>query len=339
MQKTEPTPIAARTRLDWIDALRAIAMFFVVCVHSCYGQRGWWIYNVFIGPLMLPLFFAISGYLFNHREGNQAKFFKGMLLKLIIPWFVLSFNWLRLLLIPVKGFHYWYDHFYSLVSGNLSWFMPALVIGEVVFFYIRKFCKKPLQVAVACCVVTVLGFVLHFVGVGEFAMFNRALIAQSFLLIGYLCRQHQDRLARVGKGQLAILAAAYLGLGVLSCALMPGQYIDVHLNQYQSILLCFAMIFIGCTALFIAAPRISRYPRWLVFLGQNTLVCYFFHLKGLQYIYKAFLRIGLDLTNNWIFSGARAVGVIIACALASLVINRIFPEGVGRRRIRKSAKA
>ena len=57
----------AEQRKDWIDVLRAIAVLFVIYGHM---GRGMWLYYVSTSPIKIPLFFAISGYLFNERDGD-----------------------------------------------------------------------------------------------------------------------------------------------------------------------------------------------------------------------------------------------------------------------------
>lgn len=45
-----------KKRKLWIDALRAIAMIFVIIWHISSGVQGQWIYNLFTSPIMIPLF-------------------------------------------------------------------------------------------------------------------------------------------------------------------------------------------------------------------------------------------------------------------------------------------
>ena len=72
-----------KPRKEWIDCLRGLAMIFVVLVHASIGlnHRDW--YNVFIGPIMLPLFFAISGYLFSVKNISAIKFYKKLTLTIL----------------------------------------------------------------------------------------------------------------------------------------------------------------------------------------------------------------------------------------------------------------
>ena len=73
-------------RKSWLDALRAMAMLYVV-----FGHQAQWCeaFFLFTTPIKIPLFFAISGYLFNYYNGQQVLFFKNCFFKLVFPFFFL----------------------------------------------------------------------------------------------------------------------------------------------------------------------------------------------------------------------------------------------------------
>ncbi len=56
----------------WIDCLRGIAILFVLYGHLV---QGWNDYFVFTSPIKIPLFFVITGYVFNHNRTNNKDFF------------------------------------------------------------------------------------------------------------------------------------------------------------------------------------------------------------------------------------------------------------------------
>ena len=60
-----------KSRKDWIDALRALAIILVVLGHQLRGVAE---YFIFTSPIKMPLFFAISGYLFKARNGHNVDF-------------------------------------------------------------------------------------------------------------------------------------------------------------------------------------------------------------------------------------------------------------------------
>lgn len=67
--------IVEKKRLDWIDALRALAIFLVIlghCAPNCYT------YFLFTSPLKMPLFFVITGFVFNPINVNSAFYKKNI---------------------------------------------------------------------------------------------------------------------------------------------------------------------------------------------------------------------------------------------------------------------
>lgn len=318
-------------RLEWVDVLRVIAMFFVVLVHASTDNEGWWIYTVFTGPIMLPLFFAISGYLF--KSGRMAvDFYKRLFKNLIIPWLFLSLIWLKMFLIPIRGIEWFWDSVYKLVSGKTAWFMPACIIAEIVFFYILKFCNKQISICIVVFVCVMIGFIMNHFNVGHFAMFNRALIAQAFLLCGYLFKCYQSNLIKIKGRYLVLGIMCYLLMGIGSIFLFPGDKFDVHLNMYPNIPLDFLMIFLGCFLVFILGNKVKKMPSILVFLGQNTLVCYFFHGRILNYMDKILGVFEIPILQNWMFSILESILAMLLCAVISLILNHFFPMFVGKKK-------
>ena len=58
-------------RIDWLDALKAIALIFVVFGHILLEGSE---YFVVTSPVKIPLFFAVSGYLFSIKKGEFKPF-------------------------------------------------------------------------------------------------------------------------------------------------------------------------------------------------------------------------------------------------------------------------
>lgn len=53
-----------KKRIEWIDALRALAMVLVIYGHQVPDLTGFF---VFTSPIIITLFFAITGYVFNEN--------------------------------------------------------------------------------------------------------------------------------------------------------------------------------------------------------------------------------------------------------------------------------
>ena len=59
--------VMLRNRKLWIDSIRAIAIIMVVFGHQIPEETSYFVYT---STVKMPLFFAISGYLFSDRGGQ-----------------------------------------------------------------------------------------------------------------------------------------------------------------------------------------------------------------------------------------------------------------------------
>ena len=85
-------------RYEWLDYAKAIGIFLVVLAHVAGGIRkgpagdgleSWWIVMDLIYTFHMPLFFAISGFLFARRPTlDVSKFTKSSLIGVVIPYLV-----------------------------------------------------------------------------------------------------------------------------------------------------------------------------------------------------------------------------------------------------------
>jgi fucose 4-O-acetylase-like acetyltransferase len=94
------------------------------CVHGdgpcCYGHLvlSWSEYFVFTSPIKVPLFFAITGFVFNNCKEEKTFYYK-LFRQIIIPW--LFFGLVPYIAAaPLKGFDYLKDMVIAVLSGKKS---------------------------------------------------------------------------------------------------------------------------------------------------------------------------------------------------------------------------
>lgn len=54
------------------------------------GLETQWVFSIFTAPIMIPLFFAVSGDLFNDCDGDSRIFVEKIFKKLVVPWIGLA---------------------------------------------------------------------------------------------------------------------------------------------------------------------------------------------------------------------------------------------------------
>lgn len=317
----------SNNRLAWVDALRAIAILLVVWGHQLKGITEFF---VFTSPVKLPLFFAISGYVFNSRNGDTKSFFKNWFLKLVIPWICLAMlPQIPRILMGRVGF---FEILNILISGEAVWFMPCFVIGEAIHFFIRKYSKGVSWIITASFVCVILGFVAHNHDILNYAMINRALIVQLFFLIGFLFKRHESFFVGLSWQIVFATFCLYLILCGLSLYLYPNECLDVHLNKYYNIPLCFILIFIGIFTLFTIASKTSFSNRVLSEIGKNTLVIYIWHEYAIILLTTVAGFVGLSLGSVWISSIIKTTWAIVFCYCCAIILNKYVPFIVGKKK-------
>ena len=311
--------IALPERKFWLDALRGVAMILVIYGHCV---PGWTNFFVFTSPVRMPLFFAISGYLFNPRGGCLLGFFRSILLKLVIPWLVLG-------LFP---YTHPIDRLLNLLSGKVLWFMPCLIIAEILWFFVHKYSKSTLQVFCLGILLSATGFALAYFNALNYARINTAFIAQGFFVIGCLIRLNENRLERRWRLWVSAAVIIYLLLCFITLFLFPGLSIDVHLNRYYNLPICIILIAIGLTTLFTLFRVKSFAPTWLVYIGQNTLIIYIMHGFVLIAMNKCLSVIGLATMSIPIKALINTSIACIVCCCLAFFANKYVPEIVGKKR-------
>lgn len=317
-------------RKTWIDVLRGLAILFVIYGHLLKPARYSYLYFLFTSPIKIPLFFAISGYLFKEKI-SFSEFIKKIIKGLIIPWLVLSitpillsgiFNGMQVVLNDLK----------AVLTGTSVWYMPCCIIAELMFFLYIKNTKNPLILTILSCVLSVVGIILINHRILDFMMINRALSVQIYLLLGYMIKRYENRLDRIKTRFVLCGIALYFIIGYISAILYPEASLDVHMGSFYNIIICFAMIIIGCTSLFCIAKRIPFKNYILVFLGQNTLIYYIWGNYPISLFNFLSSRIGISIHNVYLDAFVRTVFICCVCAVASILINCLIPEIVGKKR-------
>lgn len=128
-----------------IYIMKSIAVFCVVCAHVSPIPEGAGIWNYiaagylnYMGTMGVPVFFILSGYLFERNEKSFGEFWKGKVKSVFIPWiFCETLLWLYVVL--RKGgitFRSWL--FFIIGYQHTTYYLTMLVIMYLVFWRIKK---------------------------------------------------------------------------------------------------------------------------------------------------------------------------------------------------------
>lgn len=316
--------VKPRSRFDWLDCVRGFAMLLVIYGHLLEDEIDFFIIT---SPFKIPLFFAITGFIFNPNKDNKL-FYKDLVHKLIVPWlclalfppFCVSFQ---------RGWAFFGDRFVNVIMGKSIWYMPACIIAEIIFYYINKIKDKYLKIP-AMIVCSCIGFILAYCDIGNWFMFNRSMIAQFYLCIGFLFR---DKIIDNGKYVEIIsrrkiiisLTIVYFSLISVNYLCYSNMCIDVHNNYYCYIPVSLLSIFVGCNLIFCIFYFKQISWHWLSFIGKNTLVFYIWnnYANNISTIIVNSIYPNIECSKYFI-SAIKLFISIIVLSICSLVIKKII---------------
>lgn len=317
--------IVNTSRKGWVDALRGLAILLVMYGHCIDNMPG---YFILTSPVKMPMFFAISGYVFT--ISGLGDFVKKLFRKVIIPWLFLGLL-PSVLMIPFKGVNNVLEMFMNMLSGKELWFFPCFIVGEIIHYFIRLFCKTPIWIAIASFVCMTVGLALHHLDLLSYAMFNRALVVQPFFLVGFFFRSYEKKLTDIRWPWIFSAFIVYICLCFLSNIIFPGQMLDVHLNRYYNLPYCLLLVYLGLFILFTAGSK-SDFRSWIMsFIGQNTLVLYIWHILAFHLLIHGVSFLGWQMPYNGWTAIIKVVWACLICGVCAVILNRYLPFAVGKK--------
>lgn len=286
--------------MEWLDAMRGIAMLMVIYTHQVLGSglekmEG----TVYVfGLFMLPMFFFISGFL---SVSNTRIPFNTKVLRLS-----------RQLLLPtivVYVFHsivYGYSvDLYDQMKGGY-WFLPTLFIMELIAFIIfERLRAVSLKWKILLIVILIVGDKLIMSLSFRYGLLGHPL-SKAFqipLFLTFLIPFLFGALIRyIEKPFFSFMISSCYGFGILICLFiilysLPFSLVGVFMVSIGTLIIFLAMR--GGAAYF--SYNSSHISRFLIVCGKNTLGLYLLHYFVLQSVICHFaprLLLYLNMADN-----------------------------------------
>lgn len=296
-------------RIQWLDVVKGISIFFVVLVHTLNSESQWVKYA---STFFMPLFFFTSGLTFKLKPSESDKDFLTKKIKfLLVPYFSFAMlgipfqivqakmdgsniNFIRSLLGVFNASEIW--------NGPL-WFLPCIFITHVLYFFISKRIKKDPLKLLAIFVLTIVGFLLSFMF--EHKLFWRIDTALAMLSFYYLGDIMKYKLKNPLKGKDFFITLIYLFVNLVVgmkfnglVAVAESQYSN-HLYFYISAI---SGILFYVSLSKIIASNLYRTTFILSYLGRTTmyiLCMHWFVLTVLSFVQNNFIpSVGIPLVKT-----------------------------------------
>lgn len=255
----------AKQRQAWIDVLKGVGMILVVIGHT--SEKN--VLNDWVYTFHMPLFFALSGYLWEQKSGID---FKSFLFKRVrsILWPFVLFRFLLVL--------YWLvveSHFRSLDLGPI-WFLIVLFIAEIAAFLLLAVAKNKREEIIINCLLLIALPVIWIeleklaLETTYYAWFLRCLNGLLWYLLGHLGRLIQiGNIVKYNHRNVAL--AVLFAVSICICIINPGA--SMWSNEYgNSYPLYLAGGISGSLFVALTCKNIIKKNIPLEFLGKNSIV-------------------------------------------------------------------
>lgn len=329
-----------KERAYYIDAVKGVAILCITFLHFEYGIIPSWL-NTWIGMFMITTFYFTSGWVsgMQNRTTSTKELAAKRIKQLGIPylWFsalIILFN-IIWCICGFMDYHILLRDIYKTLTlrgiGTL-WFLPALLIGEIIFCYIKNSKRKWLLTFVALILTIMVMHIYNNVWQplrGE-SLLNKiidapiqpivwGLKAWPIIAVGYIFAKHiWPAIIKCRKYIIILFALITISFSI-SLIITPYIYI-YYLNSFLSNILPV----IGFACLFYATDKTSPVTNFFTFWGVNSLVLMCTHFSITQEILKT-------IDEKFIHSGFCGVitityfviTIIVTYPLVGLFNNRL----------------
>ena len=310
-----------KERINWIDQAKGIGIFLVVIGHMNIPLK----LSVFIFSFHMPLFFFISGYLYN--ENKYSKDLKSIIISkattLIWPFITFTIFACLLLILTKENDLLKSFNFVEFLKGNRSpntplWFLTALFTTELLFSQIIRFFKHKFLL-IFIFILVVAGFInASTLKIEGLLNIHIALIALLFFSGGWFFKKY-GWINKFGGSNKQLLQIA-ISLILLLVVSLNNSKIDMLENNYGNIALMILAAFLGIIFTVLLAKQFLRFKlvKTIVdYLGKNSLTILGIHIIIAPFVVSVFGKMPFRID--------RVITIILIFFFIE-VINRYFPQ-------------
>ncbi|WP_026659666.1 acyltransferase family protein [Butyrivibrio sp. AC2005] len=328
-------------RVEWVDIGKFIC---IMCVMFSHLESNNEVANIFIKYFFLNVFFFLAGYVYvspTTFKTHLTKKLKG----LMIPWFV--FGTFNIMLSSISSYktdrNFMREMKINLLQvrgyGDRMWFVAALFVAFIPFYFIIKYLNKNQAIAVVAISLVIRMLYLNFMPENIFIWQTNALpwhidyVPWSLLwmVLGYFFKTDWERIFDKGNKFLkaVILMSVYLVLVYTTILYLPGPIGEVLATYIRPLSGVMAII---------SLCKIIKTNKYFAFVGANTLTYLALHGKVeavIEHVFKtkisAFYNMCLE---NAFYSTLLGIIITIAVSLIliipTIIINKWLPWVLGR---------
>lgn len=196
-------------RLGWLDSLRGFAIILVLIGHI-HTYLPIWLVKYIYG-FHMPLFFLISGYIFNEKHFREtfSDYLKTLTIKYISPYFVLTLinliiETLKMIILKKFSWQQFIKYIWGIIISRGTtewmpccsplWFLTCMFITMILFWMVNQWDKKWVH-HILVATFLIIGSALYFLKIPKLPWnIDTACMALFFVYAGYLLRKNEYRI-------------------------------------------------------------------------------------------------------------------------------------------------
>ena len=332
-------------RQYWVDAAKSIGIYLIVFGHlpaiaSSQTPTADFLVS-FLWTFHVPLFFFISGYL--NKPDPPGEFLKRITFRLVIPYIVIYLTTVLLVVAFGDRFYvatantvsemlfgiFWGSQSYEAFVNVVLWFLPALVIVELIFNLViqrSKWLYIPFLVTS-----------IYIYQTGNYDLFlsiDLALLGLNYYLIG-ICAKKYNLIQFFRRVSLWILGLVFMVLFAFTLLFAYNGNVW-YTGSFYPISLIGGIIGIGMVvSLSVLVERTTKQQNFIIFISSNTLFIFCFHMFSNSFAVELMEKIGFQ----------ESVRTSLITALLSILMlipfipltHRFFPQMLGIRKKSRTA--
>ena len=277
-----------KKRVEWIDTLRGVAMFFVVLGHAFVNKKN--IIRNYIYSFHMPLFFFISGLTTKRKDIKFSDYLKKKIKAILVPYicinlFMLIFKFIMNYSLGMysslnimMALEYFVKGYSDFIPCIQSWFLLALFIMDIIFFILTKITKNDIELTIGVILLFILGYLYSRTNYTFLVYwhFDTALVGLIFYYGGYIFMKFIDK--------INIMLENYKSLFLILITFPLGYYlqylngrVSMNANNYNNVYLFLTSSFITIFSLIIFVNLVLKKDKLFKGVGMMSIFYLGYH--------------------------------------------------------------
>lgn len=329
--------IIQNERIDYIDIFKGIGIILMIMGHIGFGEH----FDVFIHAFHMPMFFFVSGFLYNNKQITFNSFVCKKAKALLVPYLFFGLLHLGYVFVVYKNIQlsYLYHLFFVNTDGlpiaGALWFLTALFFTNTLYYLIRRFIKNRIMVNAVVVVLALFGNTCNLLFPFElpFAL-SAAFVGVGLFHVGTLFKRFELKIVIHRLLNLDVFST--LGLACVTIVLIfvngavnmrTGSYSIIPLFWINAILAI--ILFFNISKIVNNAFRDSIIHKWIVGIGKNSIV--YVCLNQIVLVYIGYYSGGGIICEAFDSSGIIILPIYYRRSIGKNKIQYFYREKTGRK--------